>query len=184
MRRQLLQALPRLTSSLQNGGGVSLSNARSCQLIVSRGFADDSDLLKTPLYDFHVEHGGGFQGSIATACFWQQCLALAWAHVARHHRGALSPTQQLKCSTGVTCLHLFSCAPTGRMVPFAGWSMPIQYKDSIMDATKHCRENGSLFDVSHMCGLTLKVPSSASPASPRPAIAPADEHVLATCMPQ
>ena len=43
------------------------------------------------------------------------------------------------------------------MVPFAGWSMPIQYKDSIMDATKHCRENGSIFDVSHMCGLTLKV---------------------------
>ena len=43
------------------------------------------------------------------------------------------------------------------MVPFAGWSMPIQYKDSIMDATMHCRENGSLFDVSHMCGLTLKV---------------------------
>lgn len=35
--------------------------------------------------------------------------------------------------------------------------MPIQYNDSIMDATKHCRENGSLFDVSHMCGLTLKV---------------------------
>ena len=26
-----------------------------------------------------------------------------------------------------------------------------------MDATKHCRENGSIFDVSHMCGLTLKV---------------------------
>lgn len=45
----------------------------------------------------------------------------------------------------------------GKMVPFAGWSMPIQYKDSIMDATKHCRENGSLFDVSHMCGLTIKV---------------------------
>jgi hypothetical protein len=45
----------------------------------------------------------------------------------------------------------------GKMVPFAGWAMPIQYKDSIMDATKHCRENGSLFDVSHMCGLTLKV---------------------------
>ena len=26
-----------------------------------------------------------------------------------------------------------------------------------MDATKHCRENASIFDVSHMCGLTLKV---------------------------
>jgi aminomethyltransferase len=42
------------------------------------------------------------------------------------------------------------------MVPFAGWSMPIQYKDSIMDATNHCRTHASLFDVSHMCGLTLK----------------------------
>lgn len=44
----------------------------------------------------------------------------------------------------------------GKMVPFAGWSMPIQYKDSIMDATKHCRSHASLFDVSHMCGVTLK----------------------------
>lgn len=45
---------------------------------------------------------------------------------------------------------------TGKMVPFAGWSMPIQYKDSIMDSTKWCRTNASLFDVSHMCGLTLE----------------------------
>jgi aminomethyltransferase len=43
------------------------------------------------------------------------------------------------------------------MVDFAGWSMPIQYKDSIMDATVHCRTHASLFDVSHMCGFTLKV---------------------------
>ena len=42
------------------------------------------------------------------------------------------------------------------MVPFAGWSMPIQYGDSIMEATKHCRSRASLFDVSHMCGLTLE----------------------------
>jgi len=50
------------------------------------------------------------------------------------------------------------------MVPFAGWSMPIQYKDSIMESTIWCREHASLFDVSHMCGLTLKVrPSSQLP---------------------
>ena len=36
------------------------------------------------------------------------------------------------------------------------WSC-LQYKDSIMEATTHCRENASIFDVSHMCGLTLKV---------------------------
>jgi hypothetical protein len=43
------------------------------------------------------------------------------------------------------------------MVPFAGWSMPIQYKDSIMDSTTWCREHASLFDVAHMCGLSLTV---------------------------
>lgn len=46
---------------------------------------------------------------------------------------------------------------TGKMVDFAGWALPIQYKDSIMDSTTHCRQNASLFDVSHMCGFSLKV---------------------------
>jgi len=46
---------------------------------------------------------------------------------------------------------------SGKMVPFAGWSMPIQYKDSIMDSTTWCREHASLFDVAHMCGLSLTV---------------------------
>jgi hypothetical protein len=43
------------------------------------------------------------------------------------------------------------------MVPFAGWSMPIQYKDSIMDSTIWCRQHASVFDVAHMCGLSLTV---------------------------
>jgi len=34
--------------------------------------------------------------------------------------------------------------------------MPIQYKDSIMEATEWCRTKCSVFDVSHMCGLTLR----------------------------
>lgn len=55
-----------------------------------------------------------------------------------------------------TALHDFHVENGGKMVPFAGWSMPIQYKDSIMESTVNCRENGSLFDVSHMCGLSLK----------------------------
>ena len=54
-------------------------------------------------------------------------------------------------------LNLPSFSLSGKMVPFAGWSMPIQYGDSIMDSTQHCRAHASLFDVSHMCGLTLKV---------------------------
>lgn len=55
-----------------------------------------------------------------------------------------------------TVLYDFHVANGGKMVPFAGWGMPIQYKDSIMDSTLNCRQNGSLFDVSHMCGLSLK----------------------------
>lgn len=55
-----------------------------------------------------------------------------------------------------TVLYDFHVAHGGKMVPFAGWSMPIQYKDSIMDSTINCRQNGGLFDVSHMCGLSLK----------------------------
>ncbi|KAL4856122.1 Aminomethyltransferase [Chlorella vulgaris] len=55
-----------------------------------------------------------------------------------------------------TVLYDYHVAQGGKMVPFAGWSMPIQYKDSIMDSTLHCRTHASIFDVSHMCGLTLK----------------------------
>ncbi|KAG6494480.1 hypothetical protein ZIOFF_049512 [Zingiber officinale] len=55
-----------------------------------------------------------------------------------------------------TALYDFHVENGGKMVPFAGWSMPLQYKDSIMDSTLNCRAAGSLFDVSHMCGLSLR----------------------------
>mmetsp|Transcript_24591 Transcript_24591/g.54782 ORF Transcript_24591/g.54782 Transcript_24591/m.54782 type:complete len:421 (-) Transcript_24591:63-1325(-) len=48
----------------------------------------------------------------------------------------------------------------GKMVDFAGYSMPVQYTKtglhhtlSIIDSTKWTRENASLFDVSHMCSI-------------------------------
>ncbi len=34
---------------------------------------------------------------------------------------------------------------------------PHTLQDSIMESTLHCRQHASLFDVSHMCGLSLKV---------------------------
>ena len=36
-----------------------------------------------------------------------------------------------------------------RMVPFAGYSMPVQYQ-GVIEETKACRQSGGLFDVSHM----------------------------------
>uniref|UniRef100_A0A3Q3X7N5 Aminomethyltransferase, mitochondrial n=1 Tax=Mola mola TaxID=94237 RepID=A0A3Q3X7N5_MOLML len=38
----------------------------------------------------------------------------------------------------------------GKMVDFAGWSMPVQYKDSHIASHMHTREHCSVFDVSHM----------------------------------
>ena len=38
----------------------------------------------------------------------------------------------------------------GRMVPFAGYTMPVQYPAGIMAEHLHCRAAASLFDVSHM----------------------------------
>ena len=43
------------------------------------------------------------------------------------------------------------------MVPFGGWSMPVQYEDlGIIQSSLHTRKQASLFDVSHM----LQVPDS------------------------
>lgn len=36
------------------------------------------------------------------------------------------------------------------MVAFAGWSLPVQYRDSHVDSHLHTRQHCSLFDVSHM----------------------------------
>ena len=42
-----------------------------------------------------------------------------------------------------------------RIVPFAGWEMPVQYS-GVMDEHKAVREAAGLFDVSHMGELEVK----------------------------
>jgi len=59
-----------------------------------------ADLLRTPLYDLHVELGA-------------------------------------------------------KMVPFAGYEMPVNYPGGIIAEHRHCRESAALFDVSHMGQLRL-----------------------------
>ena len=48
-----------------------------------------------------------------------------------------------------TPLHAFHNEHGARMVPFAGWEMPVQYT-SILDEHRAVRERAGLFDVSHM----------------------------------
>lgn len=43
-----------------------------------------------------------------------------------------------------------------RMVPFAGYAMPVQYAGGIIAEHTHCREHAALFDVSHMGQAVLK----------------------------
>ena len=69
--------------------------------------APDSSLLKTPLFDLHVELGA-------------------------------------------------------RMVPFAGYSMPVQYPVGLMAEHHHTRNAAGLFDVSHMGQLRLVGPDAAA----------------------
>ena len=47
----------------------------------------------------------------------------------------------------------------GRMVPFAGWEMPIQYS-SILDEARAVRSKAGLFDVSHMGRVEFRGPDA------------------------
>jgi aminomethyltransferase len=45
-----------------------------------------------------------------------------------------------------------------RMVPFAGYSMPVQYPHGLMSEHLHTRQSAGLFDVSHMGQIRLEGP--------------------------
>jgi aminomethyltransferase len=55
-----------------------------------------------------------------------------------------------------TIFHDYHVAAGGKMVPFAGYLMPVQYTDGIMQEHLHCRDNAGLFDVSHMGQIIVK----------------------------
>jgi len=50
-----------------------------------------------------------------------------------------------------TALHDWHVQKGGRMVPFAGYALPVQYANmGVLKEHMHCRQACSLFDVSHM----------------------------------
>ncbi len=67
-----------------------------------------------------------------------------------------SPTQsQLKR----TPLHALHVARGGKMVPFAGYDMPVQYASGVLREHLHTRNSIGLFDVSHMGQIALHAKS-------------------------
>jgi len=71
-----------------------------------------------------------------------------------HRRAALNDTaEQPLHHLTLEALHLSMGA---RLVPFAGYAMPVQYAAGVMAEHLHCRAAAGLFDVSHMGQVILR----------------------------
>ncbi len=58
-----------------------------------------------------------------------------------------------------TPLHALHLARGGKMVPFAGYDMPVQYAAGVLKEHLHTRASAGLFDVSHMGQIALTTKS-------------------------
>ncbi|MDK3019160.1 glycine cleavage system aminomethyltransferase GcvT [Pseudodonghicola flavimaris] len=67
----------------------------------------------------------------------------------------------------------------GKMVPFAGYEMPVQYPAGIMAEHNHTRARAGLFDVSHMGQVILRAADYAAAAAALEALIPMDVLGLA-----
>ena len=59
-----------------------------------------------------------------------------------------------------TPLHEWHVAHGGRMVPFGGWSMPVQYPSGILAEHRAVRAAAGLFDISHMGRVEVRGPDA------------------------
>jgi aminomethyltransferase len=58
-----------------------------------------------------------------------------------------------------TPLHALHVASGGKMVPFAGYDMPVQFSTGVLREHLHTRSSAGLFDVSHMGQIALHAKS-------------------------
>lgn len=82
-----------------------------------------------------------------------------------------NPTEPLK----TTALHDLHVELGARLVPFAGWNMPIQYEGVVAEHT-WCRTHAGLFDVAHMAVVELW---GSDPAAALETVTPAGYTTLA-----
>ncbi len=73
-----------------------------------------------------------------------------------------------------TPLHALHRELGGKLVPFAGYEMPVQYAAGIVKEHLHVRSAAGLFDVSHMGQARLEGPSFEAIASALEALVPGD----------
>jgi aminomethyltransferase len=75
-----------------------------------------------------------------------------------------------------TPLHSLHLALNAKMVPFAGYEMPVQYPSGILNEHLHTRSQAGLFDVSHMGHLRI---AGGDPVRALEALVPGDLLALA-----
>jgi len=79
-----------------------------------------------------------------------------WLHFLKYENGFLSNYFMSSSDPILTTpLHQMHLDADAKMVPFAGYEMPLQYPLGIKKEHLHTRENAGLFDVSHMGQIKL-----------------------------
>src|SRR6202042_3035340 len=83
-----------------------------------------------------------------------------WVSRGNHPRGNREGPVMLACNDQPalkrTPLHALHLASGGKMVPFAGYDMPVQYPAGVLREHLHTRTGAGLFDVSHMGQIELR----------------------------
>jgi aminomethyltransferase len=69
------------------------------------------------------------------------------------------PLRDAQTPLNHTPLHALHVARGGKMVPFAGYDMPVQYPTGVLREHLHTRQAAGLFDVSHMGQIVLRAKS-------------------------
>ena len=84
------------------------------------------------------------------------CQTVAPQYLVCQQRKSSDDASSSDGGLGRTALHELHIEHGGKMVPFGGYSMPVQYTDlSVGESHKWTREKASLFDVGHMYILSL-----------------------------
>ena len=79
------------------------------------------------------------------------CQPVAPQHLICQQRESSNDASSSDGGLGRTALYELHIENGGKMVPFGGYSMPVQYSDlSVGESHKWTREKASLFDVGHM----------------------------------
>src|SRR5271156_5108151 len=74
----------------------------------------------------------------------------------RNREGSVMLAHDEPSSLKRTPLHALHLALGGKMVPFAGYDMPVQYASGVLREHLHTRASAGLFDVSHMGQIALR----------------------------